>query len=95
MEKSNRLLVPKLLGATEQIFDFDANYPGFEIQSMEISADGELYLGTNAPVGIIVVQPNGSFAPLYPGVLSPSIYAMTWGNAEFIYATKKDFCNKR
>jgi hypothetical protein len=79
------------LGSTEVVFDFDANYPDFEIQSMEISENGELYLGTTAPVGIIVVQPNGSFAPLYPGVLSPDIYAMTWGNREFIYVSKKEF----
>lgn len=82
------------LGANELVFDFEANYTGFEIQSLEIAADGDLYIGSSAPEAIIVVHPNGSFEPLYPGVLSPSIYAMTWGNGDFLYLTKREIIIK-
>jgi IPT/TIG domain len=77
------------LGETEVVFDFDANYPGFEILSLEIAEDGDLYLGTTAPEAIITVHPGGNFEPLYAGVLTPNIYAMTWGNGEFLYLTRR------
>ena len=77
------------LGNTEVVFDFDAHFAGFEIQSLEIAEDGYMYLGTNAPEAIITVHPNGNFEPLYPGVLTPSIYAMTWGNGDFLYLTRR------
>jgi len=82
------------LGDTEVVFDFDANFPGFEIQSLEIAEDGDLLLGTTAAEAIIVLHPNGSFEPLYPGVLSPDVYAMIWGNGQFLYLTQKEIIIK-
>ncbi len=82
------------LGATELVFDFDANFPGFEIQSLEFAEDGDMYLGTTAPEAIIVVHPAGTFETLYPGVLSPNIYAMVWGNGPFLYITKRELIKK-
>lgn len=82
------------LGETEVVFDFDANFPGFEIESLEFAEDGDMYLGTTAPEAIIVVHPGGNFEALYPGVLSPSIYAMVWGNGPFLYMTTKEVIKK-
>jgi len=77
------------LGATELVLDFGSIFVGKEVQSMVISEDGNIYLGTNGDEGIYVIKNNGSFGPLYPSVLGPDIYAMTWGNGNFLYVTRK------
>jgi len=77
------------LGATELVLDFEATNVGKVIKSMVVSEDGEIYLGTTGDEGIYVIKKNGSLAPLYPGVLGPEIYAMTWGNGDFLYVTRK------
>ena len=77
------------LGATELILDFAATNVGKVIKSMVVSEDGEIYLGTTGDEGLYVIKKNGSLAPLYPGVLGPEIYAMTWGNGDFLYVTRK------
>lgn len=82
------------LGVTEVVFDFDANFPGYEIESLEFAEDGDMYLGSTAPEAIIVVNPSGSFETLYPGLLSPNIYAMVWGNGQFLYITHKEVIKK-
>jgi len=71
------------------VFDFATNYPGYFIKALTFDEDGFMYLGTDATEGIIIVEPNGTFYPLYPGVLEGEIYAMTWGNREYLYATRK------
>ncbi|MEE9432414.1 MAG: IPT/TIG domain-containing protein [Melioribacteraceae bacterium] len=77
------------LGDTELVFDFGSVFVGKQILSMIISDDGNIYLGTNGDEGIYVIKNDGSFGALYPGVLGPNIYAMTWGNSDFIYVTRK------
>ncbi len=78
------------LGNTELVFDFGKNFISKKILSMAIDEDGDIYLGTDADAAIVVVHPNGSFDPLYPGVLGPEIYSMTWGNGPFLYFTQKN-----
>jgi hypothetical protein len=77
------------LGATELVLDFESKMVGKEIRSLAVSEDGNIYLGSTGDEGIYVIKNDGSFGALYPGVLGPDIYAMTWGNGEFIYVTRK------
>lgn len=75
------------LGAVETYFDFSGNYGvGASITSLEFSADGDMYLGTSLPQAIIVVHPDKTSAPLYPGVFQPTgAISMVWGNGNYLY----------
>jgi len=68
------------LGPPSKYFDFSAKYgpngPG--VQCITFSSDGDLYIGTDAPDGILVVHPGGASEPLYPGVVFPEPIAFAW-----------------
>jgi hypothetical protein len=69
------------LGQPTKYFDFSAKYipngPG--VQCITFSSDGDLFIGTDAPEGIIIVHQGGATEPLYPGVIFPEPVAFTWG----------------
>ena len=78
------------LGPAQKYFDFSAKYvpngPG--VQCITFSSDGDLYIGTDAPEGIIVVHQGGASEPLYPGILSPMPYAFAWGKGASLYVSR-------
>ncbi len=77
------------LGEKELVFDFDKSFVGYTVLSLAFDIDGIMYIGTDAPEGIIVVNLDGTFQPLYPGVMEGEAYAMTWGNGDYMYVTRK------
>lgn len=86
----NQMLPDKKLGPNELFFDWGANIdPTSEILSMTFSADGDMYIGTNAASAIIIVHSNGTFEPLYPGVLEPTSYSVSWGAKQFLYVARR------
>jgi len=93
----NQILGDNSVGENELYFDWSANVDETsEILSMTFSADGEMFVGTDAEAGIINVHSDGTFEPLYPGVLEPETYSMAWGNGFFLYiARRNDDTTKR
>lgn len=79
------LVNPDSLGAFEKFFDFSANYSGYAVNAVTFAADGDMYIGTDAPAALVVVHPNKSVEPLYPGLFSPTTLLFTWGNADDLY----------
>lgn len=85
------------LGANELVFDATATLGSdVEIQSLAFAEDGDIYIGINATDDpIIVLHPDGSTEPLYPGLWRPegfnsvAIYDLTWGNGNHIYAVRR------
>jgi hypothetical protein len=78
------------LGTPEVYFDFAAAYPANAALAITFSSDGILYIGTDSPDGIIVVNPNKTYsAPFlaYKSTYSPSFFSFTWGAADDLYAT--------
>lgn len=73
------------LGAFEKFFDFSAKYPGYAVNAVTFAADGDMYIGTDAPEALIVVHPSKAAEPLYPGLFSPTTLLFTWGNADDLY----------
>ena len=75
------------LGSPQLYYDFSGNYgAGNSITSLEFSADGDMYLGTNLPQAIVVVHKDKSSSFLYPGVLAASgAISMVWGSGNFLY----------
>ncbi|MGH7457261.1 MAG: SMP-30/gluconolactonase/LRE family protein, partial [bacterium] len=79
------------LGAKEVILDVaSASWlTGGSVLSLTFSADGEMYLGTNHPNGMFVLRPDGSHDVLYPGLFTPSIYAVSWGEGNLLFAVQQ------
>ncbi len=87
----NQILSDDQLGAKEVYFDWSANVDATsEVSSLTFAADGDLYIGTNAAAAIMVVHPDGSFEPLYPGVIEPTSYAMAWGPGQYLYVNRRN-----
>lgn len=78
------------LGEKELVFDFAKSFLGYSVLSLVFDIDGVMYIGTDAPEGIIIVNIDGTFNPLYDGVMEGTAYAMTWGNGDYLYVTRKN-----
>jgi len=75
------------LGTPTKYFDFSAKYTpnGPGVQCITFAGDGDMYIGTDASVGILVVHPTGASEPLYPGIIFPQPVAFAWsGNYLFV-----------
>lgn len=59
---------------------------GAHVWCLNFAADGTLYLGTDHAEGVFVVPPDGDGGVLYPGLISPVVYAMTWPQGQAMYA---------
>lgn len=87
----NQIISADELGSTEIYFDWSNEIdPASEVLSITFAADGDMYVGTNAPEAIIIVHPNGSHEALYPGVLEPESYALCWGNGQHLYTNRRN-----
>ncbi len=77
------------LGPASKYFDFSGLYTpnGPGVQCITFSSDGDLYIGTDAPEGVVVVHPGGSSQPLYPGTLTPMPAAFAWGKGPNLYVS--------
>ena len=78
------------LGPPTKYVDFSAKYvpDGPSVQCITFSSDGDLYLGTDAPEGIIVVHQGGASEPLYPGVIFPTAVAFAWGTGSNLFVSR-------
>ncbi len=86
------------LGATEIAYDWAAA-PGRANQTilaLTFAADGDMYIGTDAGDGIVVLHPQGEgnylnaiSEALYPTVLSPPSSYFSWGSGQYLYVNHK------
>jgi hypothetical protein len=92
------------LGAFEEYFAFSDEYnqgvgayPGLKEYAVDgatalalaFAQDGTMYVGTDAPAGVVAVAPGGGSAEtLYSGLFEPSIVSLAWGEGRFLYATR-------
>jgi len=78
------------LGENELYYDWSLGpYPNSDITTLTFSLDGDAFIGSSGAEVIVVLTPDGSIEPLYPGVLEPITYYLTWSDGIFIY------CNRR
>lgn len=76
------------LGAFELYYNFSASYSGFVVNAVTFAADGDMYIGTDAPPAVVIVHPNKSAEPLYPGLFSPITLLFTWGTGDDMYLVR-------
>ncbi len=78
------------LGPNEVYYNWETgSYPNSDITTITFSSDGDAYIGTNGAEVIDILHPDGSTEPLYPGVLSPQTYYLTWSDGIFLYANRR------
>ncbi len=93
----NRINAVNDLGPGELVFDLTAALgPTAVLEVMAIAEDGDLYLGINGDEPVLIVHPDGSHEPLYPGLWKPEgalrvseVYDIVWGNDNFAYMTRR------
>ncbi len=79
------------LGTIEEYFNISSAVgSGLTGQSMTFSSDGYLYIGTQAPFGLIVVAPNGSFTTPYSAyatMFGTQCNSICWGDGDKLYVS--------
>ena len=80
------------LGTRVKYFDLSAQsgYTFSKALAVTFNSDGDMYLGTDAAAGVLLVHPNGSFEPFYSGLFKPSTLLFAWGkkNSSTLYAVR-------
>ena len=78
------------LGAPEAVIDLAGSswLAGRSVSALTISESGDLYVGTNHPSGMFVVR-GATGEVLYPGLIGPTIYAVSWSNGTLAYAVRQ------
>lgn len=76
------------LGAGEVYAELPEPYVTAAPQALALAATGDLYIGTSAVVDpVVVVQNDGSVAPLYPGIITAPVLSFAWSPEAWLYAT--------
>jgi IPT/TIG domain len=80
------------LGAKEAVLDVTAAtwLEGARVNAVTFSQDGDMYLATDHPGdSMFILRPDGSHEVLYPGLLAPSVYAISWGEGNLLFAVQQ------
>lgn len=79
------------LGPPTLYFDNSAKYAPASpaVTALTFSSDGDMYMATDAADGILVVKSGGSSLPLYPGLISPTTLAVTWGKGSDMFVSRQ------
>jgi len=78
------------LGEPEIYFEFSDVY-GFNsgtAYAITFSDEGELFIGTDGPAGIIYVGLDGQWEPFYEEVMTPHGLYFSWGDGPIMYYTR-------
>jgi hypothetical protein len=79
------------IGAFQPFFDFGGTYnTQAPIRAMDIAADGTIYAGGDFAESIVMVRPDGSSSPLYPGLnqMRPMVIGMAYSPEGFLYVSR-------
>ncbi|MDZ7374343.1 MAG: IPT/TIG domain-containing protein [candidate division KSB1 bacterium] len=87
----NQILDGDQLGPKEVYFEWNAQVdPSSRVYAITFAQDGDMYVGTDNPYGIIVVHPDRTFAPLYEGLIKSYVYSLAWGKGVYLYANQRN-----
>ncbi len=93
----NQINAPNQLGANQAVFNLTQELgENIEIFTMTFDENGDMYLGITGDDPILIVHPDGSHEPLYPGIWLPEgadrvdeAYDIVWGNDIFMYVVRR------
>jgi hypothetical protein len=76
------------LGAVEEVLNFTEKVGGAStIYCITFSADGYMYIGTDAAASVYLLSPSGTLEGLYPGQFTPRTISFAWGLGTNLYLT--------
>ena len=73
------------LGTFEQYYNFSASYPGFIVNAVTFAADGDMYIGTDAPAAVVIVHPSKVGRAAVSGAVQPVHVAVHVGCRRRMY----------
>ena len=73
------------LGTAEEVFNFTF-YNGSTAFALAFSSSGHLYVGTDGTDPVLLIQPDGTGAEMYPSVLTQVVRKFAWGSGDALYA---------
>jgi hypothetical protein len=78
------------LGPLTVYYDNSAHYApqAAQVTAVTFSIDGNMYVGTDAAEGILIVTSTGGVSALYPGLMSPTPINFAWGKGTELYASR-------
>jgi len=78
------------LDAGQEYFNLTSVYGtnSYGVYAMTFSADGDLYIGTNAPEGIRLVHPGKTSEAYYFGVIKGATVALAWGKGVDLFQSR-------
>lgn len=76
------------LGAAEDYYNLSQNFPNRQALALAAARNGDLILGTDAANPVLVIAPDRTAEPLYPGVLKPAATSFAWGTDPFLYMSQ-------
>lgn len=77
------------LGAEETYFQLSSMYPGlpYKASSITFATDGSMFIATDAPAGIILVDPTRSGSAFYPGLITSPVNSIAWTKGPYLFAS--------
>lgn len=84
------LIAPDSLGAEEEYVNISSRYGANSsgVFALTFSSDGDLYVGTDGPEGILLVRPDKSIEAYYPGIIKAQTVALAWGATTRLYQSR-------
>jgi hypothetical protein len=79
------------LGPAEEYFNLSSSiYTGRFIYAINFATDGSMFIGTDAPQPMLLVNPDKTAKAYYTGLFSPTLHQLVWGGGTTMYAVKGD-----
>ncbi|HSR18980.1 MAG TPA: hypothetical protein VLM39_12885, partial [Ignavibacteriaceae bacterium] len=81
------IVSPGTVGSKELVLDFTARFGYRPIESIAVSTDGKIFIGTDAPTDpILVFDPaSDNLDYFYKNILPPYCKAFSWGTDNYFY----------
>jgi hypothetical protein len=77
------------LGPATEYFNLSSSvYAGKFVYAINFASDGSLFIGTDATTPILLVNPDKTARPYYPGLFGPTMHQLFWGGGTTWYAVK-------
>lgn len=86
-----RIVSSDSLGAQEVYFNFSTSpfgAPDKSIYAIAFTSQRDMLVGTDLADPIILVRPNGSAEPFYPGLMQPTVHILVWGRGTEVLAVR-------
>ena len=79
------------LGPVQLFFNFTQAYPASgKVNAITFSSDGDMFVGVDEALSLILVHPNGSSERFYPGLFKLQNTALAYGTTTELFASRRD-----